>query len=154
MAVARDLPRPLSLEDALRLIHVYSEKGQLEKFDRAAMRWVRRDLNERSPDLSDVAKVVAELAPRRECLHVVARHLSMASTAALIQEHLVHSSARTKKNERKRERVAVGRSSPHPGRKRQKRPGHGRNPFTHRSGATLRRLNRAVNQCCSHCLRL
>ena len=29
-------------------------------------------------------------------------------------------------NRRKRERVASGRSSPHPGRKRQKRPGYGR----------------------------
>jgi hypothetical protein len=64
-AVAHDLPRPLALEDALRLVHLYADK-QSPKFERAAMRWLRRYLNEASPELSDVAKVVAELNQRRE----------------------------------------------------------------------------------------
>ena len=64
-AVARELPRPLSLEDALRLVHLYAEK-ESPKYERAAVRWLRRYLNETSPELSDVAKVVAELTQRRE----------------------------------------------------------------------------------------
>lgn len=64
-AVARDLPRPLSLEDALRLVHLYAEK-ESPKYERAAIEWLRRYLNEASPELSEVAKVVAELTQRRE----------------------------------------------------------------------------------------
>jgi hypothetical protein len=41
-AVARELPRPLSLEDALKLTYLYAEKEQWEKFERAAMKWLRR----------------------------------------------------------------------------------------------------------------
>jgi hypothetical protein len=37
----RDLPR-VSLEDALKLTYLYAEKEQWEKFERAAMKWLRR----------------------------------------------------------------------------------------------------------------
>jgi beta-lactamase class D len=60
-AVARELPK-VSLEDALKLVHLYAEK-QSPKFEKAAVRWLPRYLNEASPELSDVAKVVAELVP-------------------------------------------------------------------------------------------
>ena len=64
-AVARDFPRPLSLEDALRLVHLYADK-ESPKFEKAAIKWLRRYLNEASPELSDIAKVVAELVERRD----------------------------------------------------------------------------------------
>jgi pyrroloquinoline quinone (PQQ) biosynthesis protein C len=63
-AEARDLPK-VSLEDALKLVYLYAEK-ESPKFDKAALRWLRRYLEERSPELSEVAKVVAELTQRRE----------------------------------------------------------------------------------------
>jgi hypothetical protein len=63
-AVARELPK-VSLEDALRLVHLYAEK-ESPKFEKAAIRWLRRYLKEASPELSDVAKVVAELDQRRD----------------------------------------------------------------------------------------
>jgi hypothetical protein len=50
-AVARDLPGQLPLEDALRLVYLYAEKGS-PKFEKAALRWLRRYLNEASPELS------------------------------------------------------------------------------------------------------
>jgi hypothetical protein len=46
----------LSREDALRLVHLYAEKDSA-KFERAAVRWLRRYLNEASPELSDIANV-------------------------------------------------------------------------------------------------
>ena len=61
-AAARDLPR-LSLEDALRLVHLYAEK-QSPKFERAAMRWLERYLLERTPTLRNFAKVVRSLEQR------------------------------------------------------------------------------------------
>jgi hypothetical protein len=63
-AVARELPR-VSLEDALKLVHLYAEK-ESPKFERAALKWLARYLDERSPELSEVVKVVSELAGRRE----------------------------------------------------------------------------------------
>jgi hypothetical protein len=48
------------LEDAYKLVHLYAEK-ESPKFEKAAVKWLRRYLNEASPELSDVAKVVAEL---------------------------------------------------------------------------------------------
>jgi hypothetical protein len=63
-AVARELPK-VSLEDALKLVHLYAEK-ESPKFEKAAIKWLRRYLNEASPELSDLAKVVAELTQRRE----------------------------------------------------------------------------------------
>jgi hypothetical protein len=47
----------------LRLVHLYADK-ESPKFEKAALRWLRRYLNEASPELSDVAKVVAELDQR------------------------------------------------------------------------------------------
>src|SRR5690348_7019131 len=46
--VARDLPR-VPLEDALKLTHLYAEKEQWDKFERAAMKWLRRYWTKRSP---------------------------------------------------------------------------------------------------------
>jgi hypothetical protein len=63
-AAARDLPQ-VSLEDGLRLVHLYGECGS-PKFERAAIKWLQRYLAEGSPELSDVAKVVAGLVERRE----------------------------------------------------------------------------------------
>ena len=64
-AVARDLPRPLSLEDALRLVHLYADK-ESPKFERAAMRWLRRYLDEKSPTLKNFAKVVRSFDERQQ----------------------------------------------------------------------------------------
>ena len=64
-AVAREFPRPLPLEDALKLTYLYAEKEQWEKFERAAMRWLRRYLDEREPTLKNFAKVVRSLDDRR-----------------------------------------------------------------------------------------
>jgi hypothetical protein len=63
-AVARELPN-VSLEDALDLVRLYATK-ESPKFERAAIRWLRRYLTEASPELSDIAKVVAELAQRQK----------------------------------------------------------------------------------------
>jgi hypothetical protein len=63
-AVAREHPA-VSLEDALRLVYLYAER-QSPKFGGPAVKWLRRYLDERSPELSEVARVVAELAQRRE----------------------------------------------------------------------------------------
>jgi hypothetical protein len=52
-AVARELPK-VSLEDALKLVHLYAKK-ESPKFEKAAMKWLRRYLNEASPELSEVA---------------------------------------------------------------------------------------------------
>jgi len=60
-AAARDLPQ-VSLEDALRLVHLYAEK-ESPKFD-AAMRWLERYLAESSRTLENLAKVVESLARR------------------------------------------------------------------------------------------
>ena len=61
---ARELPE-LSLEDALQLVHLYAERGS-PKFERAALKWLQLYLAEASPELADVAKVVAGLMDRRE----------------------------------------------------------------------------------------
>jgi hypothetical protein len=44
---------------------LYAEK-ESSKYERAAVKWLRRYLNEASPELSDVAKVAAELDQRRD----------------------------------------------------------------------------------------
>ena len=59
---ARELPE-LSLQDALRLVHLYADRGS-PKFERAAMRWLERYITESSPRLQHVAKVTRELAER------------------------------------------------------------------------------------------
>jgi hypothetical protein len=46
------------LEDALKLVYLYAEKEQWEKFERAAMKWLRRYLAEKEPTLRSFAKVV------------------------------------------------------------------------------------------------
>jgi hypothetical protein len=51
---ARELPN-LSLEDALRLVHLYGEK-ESPKYERAAMRWLERWLTESSPKLDHFAR--------------------------------------------------------------------------------------------------
>jgi hypothetical protein len=61
-AVARDLPQ-VPLEDALRLVHLYAEK-ESPKYERPAVRWLRRYLNEASPTLKNFAKVVRSLEER------------------------------------------------------------------------------------------
>jgi hypothetical protein len=66
-AVARDLPRPLSLEDAYKLTYLYAEKEQWDKFERAAMKWLRRYLDEGSPTLANFAKLVQSLEERTRC---------------------------------------------------------------------------------------
>ena len=48
-AVAREL-HGVSLEDALRIVHLYAEK-ESPKFEKAAMKWLRRDVDELSDAL-------------------------------------------------------------------------------------------------------
>lgn len=49
-AAARDLPQ-VSLEDALKLVHLYAEK-ESPKYEAAAMKWLSRYLKESSPLLT------------------------------------------------------------------------------------------------------
>jgi hypothetical protein len=46
-AVARELPK-VSLEDALKLVHLYAEKKP-PKFQPAARRWLKRYIDEQEP---------------------------------------------------------------------------------------------------------
>jgi DNA-directed RNA polymerase specialized sigma54-like protein len=62
-AVAREMPQ-VSLEDALKLVHLYAEK-ESPKYEAAAMKWLRRYLDERSPTLKNFAKVVRSLEHRQ-----------------------------------------------------------------------------------------
>jgi len=57
-----ELPN-LPLEDALRLVHLYAERGS-PKFEKAAMRWLERYLAEGSPRLQHFADISASLAKR------------------------------------------------------------------------------------------
>jgi hypothetical protein len=59
---ARELPN-LPLEDALQLVHLYSERGS-PKYERAAMRWLERYLAESSPRLKHFAEITTGLASR------------------------------------------------------------------------------------------
>jgi hypothetical protein len=61
---AREMPQ-LSIDDALRLVHMYAEIGS-PKFEKAAMRWLERYLTETSPTLHEFAKAVESLATRSE----------------------------------------------------------------------------------------
>jgi hypothetical protein len=58
-AVAREMAQ-VSLDDALKLVHLYAEK-ESPKHEAAAMKWLRRNLDERSPTLKNFAKVVRSL---------------------------------------------------------------------------------------------
>ena len=60
---AREL-RQVSLEDALKLVRLYAEK-ESPKFERAAMKWLRRYLDERTPTLKNFARVVRSLEQRQ-----------------------------------------------------------------------------------------
>jgi hypothetical protein len=60
---ARELPN-LSLEDALKLVHLYAEH-ESPKFEPAARRWLVRYLTEGTPSLKDVARVTASLGRPR-----------------------------------------------------------------------------------------
>ena len=62
-AVAREL-HVVSLEDALKLVHLYAVK-ESPKFEQAAMRWLERYLAERTPTLRNFAKVVRSLEQRQ-----------------------------------------------------------------------------------------
>lgn len=61
---ARDMQH-LSPDDALQLVHLDAERGS-PKFERAATRWLETLPRRSSPELSEVAKVVAGLLERRE----------------------------------------------------------------------------------------
>jgi len=63
---ARELPN-LPLQDALQLVHLYAERGS-PKYEKAALRWLKRYLTEGSPRLQHVASVTADLA-RRDARH-------------------------------------------------------------------------------------
>jgi hypothetical protein len=54
---------PLSLEDALQLVHLYAERGS-PKYEAAAMKWLQRYLDESEPRLASFSKIVVELARR------------------------------------------------------------------------------------------
>jgi len=51
------------LDQARALVELYAEKGD-RKFERAALRYLRRYLDEANPSLVDVAQVAALLAER------------------------------------------------------------------------------------------
>jgi hypothetical protein len=57
---ARELPS-LTLEDALKLVHLYAER-ESPKFERAALRWLERCLVEGSPRLQHFAQLTASLS--------------------------------------------------------------------------------------------
>ena len=52
------------LEDALKLVHLYAEK-ESPKYERAAVRFLRRYLDEKEPTLKEFAKVVRNLEQRQ-----------------------------------------------------------------------------------------
>jgi hypothetical protein len=60
---ARELPN-LPLEDALQLVHLYAERGS-PRFERAAMRWLKRYLAEGTPSLRHFAEITMSLAKGR-----------------------------------------------------------------------------------------
>ena len=53
----------ISLERARELVELYAEKGD-PKYERAALKYLRRYLDEADPSLADVAQVAALLAER------------------------------------------------------------------------------------------
>jgi hypothetical protein len=55
-AVARDLPRPLSLRDALQLVHLHTERGSPKFEPKAARHWFVRYLEESSPELENLRR--------------------------------------------------------------------------------------------------
>jgi hypothetical protein len=79
-AVARELPK-VSLEDALRLVHLYAQK-ESPKFEKAAMKFLRRYLDESSPTLERFAEVTARLSDSSSA-RVNSKRLGSATDAAL-----------------------------------------------------------------------
>jgi hypothetical protein len=59
---ARELPN-LPLDDALQLVHLYAERGS-PKYEKAAMRWLKRYITEGEPRLQHFAKIATRLAQR------------------------------------------------------------------------------------------
>jgi hypothetical protein len=59
---ARELP-DLPLEDLIQLVHLYAERGS-PKYEKAALRWLRRYLDEREPTLVQFARLASGLAKR------------------------------------------------------------------------------------------
>jgi hypothetical protein len=59
---ARELPN-LSLDDAWQLVHLYADRGS-PKYERAALRWLARYMDEDSPTLHQLAAVTATLAAK------------------------------------------------------------------------------------------
>ena len=57
---ARELPN-LPLEDALQLVRLYAEQ-ESPKYEKAALRWLERYLNEDSPRLQHFAEITSDLA--------------------------------------------------------------------------------------------
>jgi hypothetical protein len=55
--------RCVQLEDALKLVCLYGEK-ESPKYERAAMKWLRRYLDAKPPTLKSFAKVVHSLESR------------------------------------------------------------------------------------------
>jgi hypothetical protein len=53
------------LQDALQLVHLYAERGS-PKFERAALRWLKRYLTEGSPRLQHLAELTESLAKLEE----------------------------------------------------------------------------------------
>ena len=53
----------IPLDDARALVELYAEKGD-RKYERAALKYLARYLNESKPSLADVAQVAASLAER------------------------------------------------------------------------------------------
>jgi len=55
--------RHVPLEDALKLVYLYAEK-ESPRYEKAAMKFLRRYLDEKEPTLKNVAKVVRRLEGR------------------------------------------------------------------------------------------
>jgi hypothetical protein len=56
--------RHVPLEDALKLVYLYTQKDS-PKYERAAMKWLRRYSDEKKPTLKEFTKVVRSLEERK-----------------------------------------------------------------------------------------
>jgi excisionase family DNA binding protein len=91
-ALVRELHQ-VSLEDAIELVPLYADK-ESPKYERAAMKWLRRYLDERSPALKNFAAATERLAQTRrtrasEIRIVLVRSQAMASTFQEPQSRLL-----------------------------------------------------------------
>jgi NADPH-dependent L-lysine 6-monooxygenase-like protein len=71
----------LPLEDALQLVHLYAERGS-PKYERAALRWLQRYLDEHSPRLRHFAEIATDPAARES--------RSRSASTSLLASPLVH----------------------------------------------------------------